>query len=355
MSYLIFPFSPVDILKLCLLQVPCPSTEITMDIESNDANVATSGGEVNTNYTFSVKVKDIPDGIDEIRLEWTPGYGAGDSALSSVIDNKSEFTIHVSYSLPGSYVITTMIYGSEQKLATKSIQLKILGTTLSISPHGLQAAKPGEVYTFHFKADGIASNVKDVEFRWNLGAGSTSTGSSGTVPVNNGSASASVDYAYDTQGGYGVVAEVRNIYNNNVLATHSVLVTVGQVDVQRNITLEICNTWSVSQDGGQGVTIDNWDVSMIPQGAVFDLYFDVYGIPDKFLVQYPAGGNIVLDTGWHGDNIYDGSSLYPGGVSGPVSDTESGIFSRLSNDYFSITVIGPDSGTRWEYQVRCHG
>lgn len=350
-----FPSTSVDILKLCLLEATCPYTETIIDIEANDANVATSGGEVNTNYTFSVKVNDIPDGIDNIRLEWTPGYGAGASALSSVVDSKSEFTIHVSYSSPGTYVITTIIYNNEHKLATKSVQLKILGTTLAISPPGLQAAKPGEVYRFHFEANGIPSNVKDVVFRWNLGAGSTGTGSSGTVPVNDGSASVSVDYAYDTQGGYGVVAEVRNISTNQILATHSVLVIVGQADVQRNITLEICNTWSVSQDGGQGVTIDNWDISMIPQDAVFDLYFDAYSIPDKFLVQYPVGGNLVLDTGWRGQSFYDGSSLYPGGVSGPGSGTESGTFSRLSNDYFSITVIGPDSGTRWEYQVRCHG
>jgi hypothetical protein len=351
-----FPFSPVDLLKLCLLEVTCPYTETIVDIEANDANVIVSGGEVNTIYSFSVKVKDIPDGLDEIRLEWTPGYGAGASALSSVVDNKSEFTIHVSYSSPGTYAITAMVYNSEQKLATKTIQMKILGTTLAIYPPGLQGAKPGEVYKFHFEADGISPNVKDVVFTWNLGAGSASTGSSGTVPVNkDGSASVSVDYAYNAEGGYGVVAEVRNVNTHQILATHSVLVTVGEADVQRNVTLEICNTWSVSQDGGQGVTIDHWDISMIPQDAVFDLDFDAYSVPDKFLVQYPVGGNLVLDTGWRGHYSYDGLSLYPGGVSDPGSGTESGIFSRLSNDYFSITVIGPDSSTRWKYRVRCHG
>ena len=75
------------------------------------------------------------------------------------------------------------------------------------------------------------------------------------------------------------------------------LVIVGTT-IKRNITLDICDSWSVFRSGGQGATVDNRDISIIPFDALFDLSFNTYSISDKLLVEYPMG-SLVLDTGEH--------------------------------------------------------
>ena len=47
------------------------------------------------------------------------------------------------------------------------------------------------------------------------------------------------------------------------------------------------------------------------------------------------------------------SQLYPGGISGVGSETVHNVFSRLTQDTFRLTVIGPDKDTGWNYDVRC--
>lgn len=156
------------------------------------------------------------------------------------------------------------------------------------------------------------------------------------------------------------------------------IIKIGEY-IEHNITYEICDTWSVSQSGYQGMTIDNWDISMIPAGAVFELSFEMYDNPDKLFIEYPLG-NMVLDTGekdkagigvafirnvlslsyslsfegWRGNQSYAGP-LFPGGIESPGTDEINDIFPRLTqHDKFVATIIGPGKGTEWNYKVRCH-
>mmetsp|Transcript_25024 Transcript_25024/g.53947 ORF Transcript_25024/g.53947 Transcript_25024/m.53947 type:complete len:122 (+) Transcript_25024:473-838(+) len=98
--------------------------------------------------------------------------------------------------------------------------------------------------------------------------------------------------------------------------------------------------------------MDNWDNSMIAEGAVFNMKFDAQGIPDRIQVEYPTG-NVAHDTGWRGDSGYDGDPLYPGGVIGPWQGEALAMFSRINQDTFQVTVIGPDPNTAWDYDIRC--
>lgn len=82
---------------------------------------------------------------------------------------------------------------------------------------------------------------------------------------------------------------------NQTLADKSIIIKIEEYE-ERNVTYEICDTWSLSQSGGQGMTIDNWDIKMIPAGAVFDIRFQMWDNPDKLFIEYPVG-NMVLDTG----------------------------------------------------------
>jgi hypothetical protein len=104
-----------------------------------------------------------------------------------------------------------------------------------------------------------------------------------------------VDLTFVREGGYGLVAAVHDAATDQVLAQQSASVIVGNYQ-ERNITYEICDTWSASQAGGEGMTMDHWNITMIPTGAIFDLSYDMFTIPDKLLMEYPAG-NLVLDTG----------------------------------------------------------
>lgn len=101
-------------------------------------------------------------------------------------------------------------------------------------------------------------------------------------------------------GAYGIVAIVRDVSTNAVLAKSSLPITIGEVKV-KNYPLDVCYTWSVSSSGGQGITgqgmtTDVWDISMIPGGATFDVDFQMHDNPDKMLLEYPPD-NLVLDTG----------------------------------------------------------
>ena len=89
-----------------------------------------------------------------------------------------------------------------------------------------------------------------------------------------------------------------------------------------------------------------------PQGAAFDIRFDAFTLPDRFVVAYPSG-TTVLDTGWRGSSAYEGDPDYPGGIAGPGQGQVDGMFTRSWQDSFTVTVTGPDPNTAWNYQVRC--
>lgn len=117
--------------------------------------------------------------------------------------------------------------------------------------------------------------------------------------------------------------------------------------------LSVCDEWSASQSGGFGVTIDTWSIEDIPVGATFDMEFQAYTVPDKFVVEYPVG-NEVHDTGWRGGSSYNNNpTLYPGGISGPGFGLASDMFTKGTQNTFRVVVTGPQSGTAWFYRIRC--
>lgn len=141
-------------------------------------------------------------------------------------------------------------------------------------------------------------------------------------------------------------------FDKNTLEPSLVLLILGDEVEVRDRDLNACDVWSPSQSGGFGTTVDNWDIGTIPAGATFDIRFNAYSVPDKFIVEYPAG-TVRLDTGWRGSSSYEGNPLYPGGIAGPGSGQVDDMFSRGTVNSIKVTVIGPEQGTAWDYSLRC--
>lgn len=101
----------------------------------------------------------------------------------------------------------------------------------------------------------------------------------------------------------------------------------------RDFDLSACNQWTVANSGGYGTTVDDWNISNLPVGAVIDFRYEAFGIPDRFVVRYQ--GATVLDTG-----VISGSNEL------------NGVFIKDVSNMFRVTVYGEDQGTAWNYQVR---
>lgn len=140
-------------------------------------------------------------------------------------------------------------------------------------------------------------------------------------------------------------------FDKNTLEDTLVLLILGdEVDI-RDQELNQCDQWSAAQSGGVGTTVDTWDISAIPSNAVFDFRFQAFSVPDKFIVEYPSGTQ-VLDTGWRGSSTFLNDPQYPD-LTTPGSGEELGIFNRGAVNSFKVTVIGLDRRTEWNYSVRC--
>ncbi len=122
----------------------------------------------------------------------------------------------------------------------------------------------------------------------------------------------------------------------------------------RHDLIDICGEWEASRSGGAGTAITNVNISQLPVGATFDMKFDAKRVPDKFIVEYE--GAVVFDSGWRGLQSYVEAKpgLYPGGLSGSGSGTREGMFEKNREDTFVVTVIGPESDTRWDYAIRAN-
>ena len=120
---------------------------------------------------------------------------------------------------------------------------------------------------------------------------------------------------------------------------------------RREQVLERCEVWSVANSGGAEGTVDLWDISDIPDGAVFDLRFDARSEPDRYRITY--GGFQVYDSGWRGASSYDGDARYDGGIAGPGRGEALDVFVKRAHASFTVTVVGGTSSTVWDYRVRC--
>ncbi len=124
-----------------------------------------------------------------------------------------------------------------------------------------------------------------------------------------------------------------------------------QITEERELELNICDQWSEFNSGGVGGTLDRWDISMLPDGALIDVRFDTNQIPDLIIMEYPIGME-RLNTGWRGSMRYEGSQ-YPGGIVEPGVGEELGVFQKGAENSFIVKVFGVDRNTIWDYQVRC--
>ena len=129
-------------------------------------------------------------------------------------------------------------------------------------------------------------------------------------------------------------------------------VTCSECKDEREVELDICNVWKAAQSGGFGTTVDNWDISKIPTRSIFDIRFEAYSLPDKFIIEYPPG-TTVHNTGWRGSSSYDGNPKYPGGIAGPGRGQVDNLFTKQSTNSFKVTVVGGEPGTAWDYEIRC--
>lgn len=304
-------------------------------------------GVVDEEYEFELVASGIPEAITSVTFEWSFGQGAPGLATVSVVDGGASTTIANTYTTPGSYTITATLKDGAEELATATAPVEIEGVVVTIDPASLQ----GEIdtaYGFTFRAAGLPSTLTSVTFEWNFGSGTGATGSE-IVAVSDGQASLAKTHTYTAVGAFGVFVSVKD--GATVLGGATGVATIGEV-TEREEDLTVCDVWKAANSGGVGVTVDVWDISTIPTGAVFDIRFDTVGMPDKYIVEYPVG-NLVLDTGWRGDSWYDGQPAYPGGVVGGPSGQVDGMFTKTTIDGFKVTTLGGEPGTVWYYDIRC--
>ena len=120
---------------------------------------------------------------------------------------------------------------------------------------------------------------------------------------------------------------------------------------ERDQELNQCDVWSAANSGGVEGTIDRWDVSTIPDGAVFDLSFQAWDLPDRFRVAYL--GTTLWDSGWRGASSYASDARYPGGIAGAGGGEVTDLFVKSGSNVVTVTVVGVDDDTEWEYRIRC--
>ncbi len=224
-------------------------------------------------------------------------------------------------------------------------------TTLNIAPGSLRDGKVDTDYYFTLEANGVASDVKVVLFSWSFVSGASGQKAERVV---NGKASLTLVQRYAEQGAYGLIATVSKPLPGNefeILAADRSTIGIGATP-ERKQEILTCGAWQTANSGGYGGTLDIWHMSSIPAGAVFDLRFNTFNIPDMIVVDYPVGV-LVHNTGWRGAESYDGKAAYPGGVVGSGQGEVEGVFVKGEADEFQVLVFGPTQGTAWNYDVRC--
>lgn len=305
-------------------------------------------GELNKKYQFTLASKRIPTGVSSVRFEWDFGDGTtGSQEVDATATQEAQTTIEHAYEQPGTYVLQAYLVNpvTGKQLADERATVSV-GSFLTIVPSFFKGELDTE-YAFTFEAKGLPQG--EVTFEWNFGDGAQDSAGSATATTNNGRASVTVYHRFGQEGSFGVYGLVKA--GGQKLADATAMVVIREVP-QNQYDMTICNTWQVGGSGGEAGTIDTWSIAEIPPGALFDLYFDAYSIPDMFFVEYPEG-ILLVSTGWRGDFSYNDNPRYPGGIAGPGQGEVSGMFKKGKNDYFVVSVIGGEPGTEWTYQVRC--
>ncbi len=308
------------------------------------------GGAVGEEYEFELIARGIPDDVPSVTFDWS--FSGGDAGFRDVtvgVDGEARTTISTSYESQGTYTLTATLLEGLEELARATASIEIEGVALTIDPSLISGGEVDDTYTFTFNASGIPTDVTSVTFEWNFASGSPNATGQETVSVSAGLASVTVAHTYTRIGSFGLVVVLRD--GAGILAQATGSVTIGET-TDREEELTACDVWKAAQSGGYGLTVDVWDISTIPTGAIFDIRYDALSQPDKYVIEYPIG-TLVHDTGWRGSSSFDGQPEYPGGVVGPGQGEALGIFTKGTVDDFRVTVYGGEPGTIWYYDIRC--
>ena len=226
----------------------------------------------------------------------------------------------------------------------------------------------GTPYTFTFVYDESQAQTSsmrtqaagdEVLFRWSWGDGQGK--SEAAIIDNNGRAHMEVTHTYTSNGPYAISVtveepEVSQGVPGKQLAKFSYIVQIGEALATENFVLQCDGDPSKTLEGERGVHSHVWDLSGVPTGATIDMWFNTVGQPDKYVVEYPEN-TVAHDTGWRGSEGQYNSKvhLYPGGLAGPPVGTVEGMVTKLAgHNTLSMTIIGPDVGTVWYYNLTCN-
>ena len=221
---------------------------------------------------------------------------------------------------------------------------------IDITPFGLSNGVVGSPYSFTFVAKNLPASISTAKISWNFGDGSSTATGMNTVSVSSGQASTTASHTYTVNGVYALTVSALDVSGKS-LAENATVVAIGGGGNATTIVLDACGTWMAAKQGGAGATVNNWDISTIPAGSLFDFKYDAQSIPDRFEVTYM--GVTKLSTGWRGSSSYDGDPLYPGGIQGPGAGESDRIFAKSTSNTFTVSVFGGGPGTIWDYDVRC--
>lgn len=130
----------------------------------------------------------------------------------------------------------------------------------------------------------------------------------------------------------------------------------GPPNMTRQYRMCCTGKWNPYVQGGPGMTVDLWDMSLITLGAIIDFKFETYILPDRFLIEYPVG-TLIYDSGWRSTNpeheIID-HSQYPSGILTPGSEQIYGLLNKGSQSTVKVTTHGAvGDGTEWRYSFGC--
>lgn len=198
-----------------------------------------------------------------------------------------------------------------------------------------------------------ATQPGEYTFAWSFGdgrdySGKTGSRSGGRITYDNITEDKTLTLSVRLIDAEGEVLDTDQVTISFVLTEETPHETEHRQDI-----LNVCNKWIRSDSGGSGTTITVYDISELPPETSFDMRFNAMNIPDKFIVEYE--GAVVYDSGWRGSSTGIGDpNLYPGGLSGGGQGEARAMFEKNNSDSFTVTVIGPEPNTAWNYELRAN-
>lgn len=335
-----------------------------------------TNGEIGRAYTFDFDATAIPEGLGAVTFSWGLAGGEWERAEVPVAGGAASSGATFTFDRAGTYRLDVLLsepYADEdvediELLASSAVSI-VIGSgaggpaesaKLVIDPGSITDGRVGESYSFTLRASEIPGDLTEVIFAWQFEGQAMDYA---RVPVVDGAASHEAVRTYHSSGtfwlrGYvGRSTHATDASQYSALGSSIATISIESEAPDRDVELGSCDGWVETQSGAHGVTVDHWDLSGVPVGAVIDFRYDTIRIPDSFTIEYPDG-NIVHQTGWVGSSTYNRPrhrDLYPEGVVGGPRGTAEGIFTRLAGqDEFKVTVLGPDRNTLWSYEIRCH-